>query len=272
MRYFFHIGYNGTNLHGWQRHPNVSTVQEIVENKLEKLLKTPLSINGCGRTDAGVHASQYFFHTDIDQEWDYDLAFRFNKTLPPSIAVFDIIKMDGKQHARFDATQRTYNYFLHTYKDPFLNYLSAMYLVSNLQFSDMQKAAKLLLKYTNYAAFCTSPNKYEHTNCHVSAAQLFINTKGDKLRFSITANRFLSRMIRIIMARLLKVGKGELSVDEFESYLLDPKKTIDVIPTHPQGLYLSKIVYPYLDLTPRTEFLSVVNNECWEKNFDYHSL
>ncbi|TAH00602.1 MAG: tRNA pseudouridine(38-40) synthase TruA [Sphingobacteriales bacterium] len=264
MRYFFHIGYSGTNLHGWQRHPNVSTVQEVLENKLEKVLKTPFGINGCGRTDAGVHASQYFFHTDIDQDWDYDLAFRLNKTLPANIAIFDIIKMDGKQHARFDATQRTYDYFLHTYKDPFLTNLSAMYLLNNLQFTEMQKAVKLLTKYTNYAAFCTSPDKYEHTNCQVSSAQLFINAKGDKIRFSISANRYLSRMIRIIMARLLKVGKGELSVDGFESYFLDTKKPIDVVPAHPQGLYLSKIVYPYLNLAPRTEFLSVVNNEYWE--------
>ncbi|TAE35225.1 MAG: tRNA pseudouridine synthase A [Sphingobacteriales bacterium] len=255
MRYFFHIGYNGTYYHGWQRHSNVVTVQEVLEDRLKKVLKLPIGIIGCGRTDAGVHASQYFFHADIGPKWEYDLAFRLNKTLPAGIALFDIIAMDGLQHARFDATQRTYDYFLHTYKDPFLNNLSAMYLLKNLRVDEMRKAVALLSRYKDYAAFCTSPAKYVHTLCYVSAAELFINDKGDKLRFRISANRFLSRMIRIIVARLLKVGKGELSVDEFESYFLDTQKPIDVVPAHPQGLYLSKIVYPYLDLPPRTEFL-----------------
>ncbi len=255
MRYFFHIGYNGTHYHGWQRHSNVATVQEVLEDRLKKVLKIPIGIVGCGRTDAGVHASQYFFHADIEPQWDYDLAFRLNKTLPAGIAVFDIVAMDGLPHARFDATQRTYDYFLHTYKNPFLNNLSAMYLLKNLRVDEMRKAVALLSKYKDYATFCTSPAKYVHTLCHVSAAELFINDKGDKLRFKISANRFLSRMIRIIVARLLKVGKGELSVDEFESYFLDTHKPIDVVPAHPQGLYLSKIVYPYLDIPPRTEFL-----------------
>ena len=265
MRYFFHIGYNGTNYHGWQRHPKVTTVQEVLEDKLRKVLKVPIGINGCGRTDAGVHASQYFFHTDIMLEWDYDLAFRLNKTLPTNIAVFDILPMEQQHHARFDATRRTYDYFLHTYKDPFLNNLSSMYLLANLRIDEMRKAVALLSEYKDYAAFCTSPAKYEHTICHVSDARLFTDAKGDKLRFQISANRFLSRMIRIIMGRILKVGRGESSVDEFESYLLDTTKPIDVIPAHPQGLYLSKIVYPYLDLAPRTEFLSVVENQGWER-------
>lgn len=263
MRYFFHIGYNGTNYHGWQRHPNVVTVQQVLEEKLNKVLKIPIGIIGCGRTDTGVHASQYFFHADINQNWDYDLVFRLNKTLPTSVSMFDIIPMSGQQHARFDAIQRTYDYFLHAYKDPFLNNLSAMYLVNNLQIDNMRKAVSLLTKYNDYAAFCTSPAKYEHTICHISAAELFINERGDKLRFRISANRFLSRMIRIIMGRLLKVGKGEISVDEFESYLLETHKPIDVIPAHPQGLYLSKIVYPFLNIPPRTEFLSKIEKACW---------
>jgi len=75
---------------------------------------------GCGRTDAQVHASQFFFHTDVQNAWDYDLMFRVNKALPDDIAVFEIIPVEENQHARFDATLRTYDYFIHTYKDPFL--------------------------------------------------------------------------------------------------------------------------------------------------------
>ncbi|TAF47364.1 MAG: tRNA pseudouridine(38-40) synthase TruA [Sphingobacteriales bacterium] len=256
MRYFFHIGYHGTAYHGWQRHANIVTVQQVLELTLKKVLKTPIAIHGCGRTDAGVHASQYFFHADIEPQWDYDLAFRLNKTLPAAIAIFDILPMKGLPHARFDATQRTYNYFLHTYKHPFLNQLSAMYVLPNLRIDEMRKALTLLTQYSNYAAFCTSPAKHNHTICHVTEAKICINDKGDKIRFQISANRFLSRMIRIIMARLLKIGQGKLSIDEFEDYFLNIHQAIDVVPAQPQGLYLSKIEYPYLDIQPRTDFLN----------------
>ena len=82
MRYFFHIAYNGHNYSGWQKQPKVNSVQEVIESKLSQALKTPLTINGCGRTDAQVHASQFFFHVDIEEEWDFDLIFRLNKLLP----------------------------------------------------------------------------------------------------------------------------------------------------------------------------------------------
>ncbi|MDF2432121.1 MAG: tRNA pseudouridine38-40 synthase, partial [Mucilaginibacter sp.] len=119
MRYFFHIGYHGSAYSGWQKHAGILSVQDVLETRLSKLLKTTVNIVGCGRTDAGVHASQFFFHADIEREWNSDLFFRLNKILPDDIAIFDIIPMQGAVHARFDAVQRTYDYFIHTYKDPF---------------------------------------------------------------------------------------------------------------------------------------------------------
>lgn len=214
-------------------------------------------INGCGRTDAHVHASQFFFHMDIEQTWDFDLMFRLNKLLPASIAVFDIIPMEGLPHARFDAVQRCYDYFLHTYKSPFLNGLSSYYLLKDLHFDKMKQAAALLPKYKDYRPFCTSPEKYEHTICNVMSASLTVDSTGDRLRFQIASNRFLGKMIRIIMGQLLKIGKGALSVDEFEHYLIHKETPQLITPAHPQGLYLSKVNYPYLNLPVRTEFSAI---------------
>src|SRR4051812_20031840 len=104
----------------------------MLEASLGRVLKTQVSIMGCGRIDAQVHASQFFFHTDLGDQWDFDLQFRLNKNLPSDIAVFEIIPVEDHQHARFDATARTYDYFIHTYKDPFLSGLSALYLERNL--------------------------------------------------------------------------------------------------------------------------------------------
>ncbi|GAA3994219.1 tRNA pseudouridine synthase A [Mucilaginibacter dorajii] len=254
MRYFFHIGYHGTKYNGWQKHAGVISVQDVFETALTKLLHIPIAINGCGRTDAQVHASQFFFHADIEQEWDFDLFFRLNKVLPDDIAVFDIIPMQGLPHARFDAVQRAYDYFIHTYKDPFLNGFSSLYPERNLNIDEMKRATALLPLYNDYRAFCKMPDRIDHTICNVSSASLLIDKTGDRLQFQISANRFLSKMIRIIVGKLLEIGRGEMSVDEFESYLISKETPKTIIPAYPQGLYLSKVTYPYLDLPMRGSF------------------
>jgi tRNA pseudouridine38-40 synthase len=263
MRYFFHIGYKGTNYRGWQRHPYGVNVQETIEAGLGRILKAPVSIIGCGRTDAGVHASQFFFHLDVAQPWEFDMLYRLNKVLPPDIAVFDIILMEGLPHARFDAGQRSYDYFIHTYKDPFLDEVSALYLARNLNLDAMQAAAALLPRYQDYKFFCITPAEHESTICYVSEARWLADSSGDRLRFQISANRFLGRMIRIIVGKLLQVGTGALSLDEFESYLATAAAPKALTPAYPQGLYLSKVTYPFLDLPARASFSGAVQNVGW---------
>ncbi|WP_158993020.1 tRNA pseudouridine(38-40) synthase TruA [Mucilaginibacter sp. L196] len=258
MRYFFHIGYHGTNYCGWQKHPEALSVQQVLETNLTKLLKVPIYISGCGRTDAQVHASQFFFHVDIEQEWDFDLFFRLNKILPDDIAVFDIIPVEDLPHARFDTIQRSYDYFIHTYKDPFLSRFSSFYAEKGLDLHKMKYAVALLPNYSDYRAFCKMPDRIDHTICHVSTASLFTDKNSDRIRFHISANRFLSKMIRIIVGRLLEIGKGEMSVDEFEHYLAEKITPQIIIPAYPQGLYLSKVTYPYLDLPVKSTFSTMM--------------
>lgn len=263
MRYFFHIAYQGQYFSGWQRQPDAKSVQEVIEQALFKIFKIAIPIYGCGRTDAEVHASQFFFHVNLAKEFDFDLLFRLNKVLPDSIAVFDIVKVEPKAHARFDAVQRKYDYFIHTYKDPFLSNQSSFYQESNLDLNQMKSAVNLLTKYKDYRAFCTHPNKYEHTNCNVMEADLLVNDKEDRIRFHIASNRFLGKMIRIIVGQLIKVGKGELSIDEFESHFINLEIDNIVAPARPTGLYLSKVTYPYLNLAPRTDLVSVMEGTSW---------
>lgn len=262
MRYFFHIGFNGRNFNGWQRQTNTqNSIQQILEATLSQALKQPISITGCGRTDAQVHASQYFFHADVKQLWDFDLTFRLNKMLPEDIAVFNIVPVSATQHARFDATQRTYDYFFHTYKNPFLNSVSSYYPEENLNLDQMKKVISLLPMYQDYCAFCKTPNDYATTRCNISSALLWMDERGDHFRFQITANRFLGKMIRIIMARLLSVGRNELSVDEFESYLADKRAPKFFEAAYPQGLFLSKVTYPFLDIPPRLDFSNILQTQ-----------
>lgn len=260
MRYFIHIGYNGYNYRGWQRQNKVLSIQEVLETHLEKLLKQKVYCIGCGRTDAQVHASQYFFHMDIDKEWDFDLIFRLNKMLSEDISIFDIIPVEGTPHAQFSAIRRTYDYFIHTYKNPFLHGLSSYYPLKDLDYSRMKKAVKMLIGENDFSNFCKSPDKNPSNKCNITAAQLFSDKNGDKLRFQISSNRFLKGMVRIIVMKLLEIGTGEISLGEFENYLSlkeTPKKTV---PAYPQGLYLSKVTYSFLDIPPRIEFSTIFQN------------
>lgn len=266
MRYFVHIGYKGTRYFGWQWQPDKPSVQEVLETSLSKILKKPVQIFGCGRTDSGVHASQFFFHVDIEQEWDFDLFFRWNRILPDDIALFDIMPLEGQPHARFDAVLRTYDYFIHTYKDPFLNESSSLYLRRKFNLTEMKKAVALLPKYNDYRAYCKSPDKNEHNICNVSSTSLFTNVSANRIRFQISSNRFLGRMIRILTRKLIEIGDETLSVDEFESHLISKKTPALILPAHPQGLYLSKVIYPFLDLPVKGDFgVDATSKNFWKE-------
>jgi len=258
LRYFFHIAYNGFNYRGFQKLPQVNSVQAVLETLLSRNLKTDIKIVGCGRTDAQVHASQFFFHIDVENEWDYDLIFRLNKNLPSDIAVFDIIPMKGEEHARLDAIERTYNYFIHTYSDPFLATTSSLYPERNLNLDEMKKAVLILPRHNDYRNFCRKTSKHRTTISNITSANLYADKNGDSIRFEISANRFLNGMIRMIVERLLMIGRGELGVDEFQNILTSAEPVEFINSADPHGLYLSKVKYPFLDIPSRSQLFNAM--------------
>jgi len=257
VRYFIHIGYNGYSYRGWQRQSKVLSVQEVLETNIRKLTKEHVHCHGCGRTDAQVHASQYFFHMDLAHTLDFDLKFRLNKMLAGDIAVFDIIPVEGSANAQLDVLTRTYDYFIHTLKDPFLHTMSSYYPIAHLDLVRMQRAAQVMELYKDYSAFCLSPLKNPSNICEVSTSRLSYSPSGERIWFQITANRFLKGMVRNIVQKLLDIGCGELSLDEFESYLRLESRPRKSTLAYPQGLYLSRVTYPYLDIPPRIDPASI---------------
>ena len=253
MKYFLHISYDGSNYRGWQRQANAVSVQETIEDKLQGIFKKKITVMGCGRTDAGVHASQYVLHIEVDKPIDFDLKFRLNKHLPNDIAVYEVIEMELKQHARFDPVARSYDYFIHSYADPILSRYSSLYELEGMDFDAMKKVVDLLPSYEDYRGFCRHPDLYHHTLCKVSQAKLYIDEEKQRMRFSITANRFLRGMIRLLVSSIIKVGNRELSISAFEDILIhktvDPNKK----PAYPNGLFLSKVKYPYLKLDSKKD-------------------
>ena len=262
MIHFLHIGYDGTNYRGWQFQKNVRSIQETIEQSLKKIFKKEIIVFGCGRTDAGVHASQYVLHIDIDPV-DFDLKVRLNHNLPKDIVVYDVLEMRSNQHARFDATSRTYDYFIHLYDDPFLNRVSSQYnlkYLGSLNYDLMREACDLIANCENFIGFCKQPDLYEHTICHITEAKLFVNEQDGRIRFSITANRFLRGMIRLIVAYLLKVGSGVMTLEEFKLLMDNKLEVADRSSAFPNGLYLSKIEYPYLKLDTQKDICSLLKS------------
>ena len=249
MRYFINLGYDGTNYRGWQRQKNPrNTVQEVIEKTLSHIFKKTVSAYGCGRTDAGVHASQYVIQIDLDEAPEFDLIFRLNKNLPDDIAVFEIIEVNDNQHCLHDAMARTYDYFIHWNKDPVLFRFSSYYEGLTLNSDHMRKAAALILKTRDFKSLCKHPDFYDNTLCEIMNCEVFVNEEQGRLRFTITANRFLRGMVRICVFYLMEVGSGKMTLQEFEEILSQEKEVEERVPAYPNGLFLSRVEYPFLKL------------------------
>ena len=213
QRYFIYLCYDGTRYHGWQVQPNGISVQEELQSCLSTLLRRPVEITGAGRTDAGVHARQMVAHFDAGDVFDEaQLAYRLNRMLPRDIAVSRIEKVADGLHARFSATLRTYHYFIHIGRDPFLRHYS-LEMPYQLDFARMNEAARLLLEVKDFGAFCKAGADVKTTLCDVTKAQWELMEDGDvkRWRFVITANRFLRHMVRAVVGTLLDVGRHRIT-------------------------------------------------------------
>ena len=200
MRYFLELSYKGTHYSGWQVQPNAPSVQATIEAALSTLLNTNTEIIGCGRTDAGVHATQYFAHFDAEKALPNEFAYRLNRILPPDIAIHRLIDtLPPDAHARFGATYRAYHYHIHLQKNPFLADQSYYFSMLPLDVAKMQQAAKLLLNYTDFRAFCKADSDAKHYLCHLFESQITLDEQQQTLLYRVAANRFLRGMVRLIV-------------------------------------------------------------------------
>ena len=168
--------------------------------------------------------------------------------LPHDIAVFDLIPVDWDAHAQHDAVSRTYTYRIHTRKDAFLSEISSFYPKENMDVASMQEAVSLLPQHKDYRPFCKQPNLYKNTICKMTEATLFFNAEKNSLVFELTANRFLRGMVRLLIGNILEVGYGKMNITDFEDHLMTGRPLPHFSAAYPQGLYLSKIIYPYLNI------------------------
>ncbi len=242
-RYFIYLGYNGKNYCGWQVQPNGITVQQCLEEALSTYLREKIAVVGAGRTDTGVHARLMVAHFDREEIVnDLDLlAEKLNRLLPKDIAVYDIVPVIPEAHARFDATSRTYKYYITAKKDPF-NYELVYKIHGQLDFEAMNQACKVLYDYIDFTSFSKLHTDVKTNNCHITHAGW--EQKENVWVFTITADRFLRNMVRAIVGTLLEVGRGKLTLDGFRKVieLKDRGAAGTSAPGH--ALFLENIVYP----------------------------
>jgi len=273
MRLFISISFRGTSYCGWQVQPYQPSVQEEVEKALTIFLGEKIEVTGAGRTDAGVHAINYVAHFDSDNPLPFQdiarLIYKINAILPSDIVIHDICQVDQLSHARFDAVSRTYNYFIHTMKDPYLGDYSH-YFPYPVNIDRMNDAAQFIIGEKDFTTMaklhsdartniCTVTEAYWEAGAPVgvsplsptaftgvtSACRGVRSDNSDTFCFTISANRFLRNMVRAVVGSLLEVGRGKHDPEWIMEILNKKNRSAagSSVPAHP--LFLTKVEYPY---------------------------
>ena len=242
MRYFFELAYNGSNFVGWQIQENGISVQETLEKAFHTLIRQPVKVIGCGRTDAGVHAKKYFMHVDLDDVLPDSFIYKINRLLPESIVVYRFWEVEDDVHARFSAKSRTYEYHISRYKDPFQSGLSfSFYAAKHLRIDTLQHAANLILEFDTFYPFCKSKSGVDHFKCDLFLSNWQEHDAG--YLYTIKANRFLRGMVRLIVGMCLNVGLGKLDLHRIRQSLETQKRFSPTWSVPAQGLFLIDVEY-----------------------------
>lgn len=238
------LAYNGASFHGWQIQSHDVSVQETLEKALSTVLREQISVTGAGRTDTGVNASTMIAHFDVPNGIadPKKLVRQLNAIVGHDIAVYTIFPVHDDAHARFDATSRTYKYYLHTQKNPFLERFS-WNCHYQLDFQLMNEAAERMLAFTDFTSFSKLHTDVKTNNCKVTYARW--EQEGAQWVFTVTADRFLRNMVRAIVGTLVEVGRHRITVDKF-CQIIERKDRCSAGQSMPgHALFLHGITYPY---------------------------
>ncbi len=241
MRYRLKLAYDGTQYHGWQIQPNGISVQQVIQSKLSQICNQPIEIMGCGRTDKGVHASEFFAHFDFEGQLPDSIVYKLNAMLPSDIVIYNCESVTEAFHARFDATLREYHYYIDLNRNPF-NKDFAWYYPTILDLELMNQAAERLMGTHDFRAFCKGLPPADNFRCTIFDAAWI--AKNNQIIFRISANRLLRNMVRAVVGTSILVGTGKLTLEQFETIISSGTRADagNSVPAH--GLFLTKVVYP----------------------------
>ncbi len=243
MRYFAELSYKGTAYCGWQRQPNAPSVQQTIEEALSTILRERIEVVGAGRTDTGVHAAFYVAHFDTSKaiENPESVVYHLNALLPEDIAFGRIYVVADDAHARFDATEREYRYYIQSRKDPFTK-ATTWQLTTPLNMEAMQRAADVLLATEDFTTFAKLGSNNTNNICHIFRAE-WVEIECGMIVFIFRANRFLRNMVRAVVGTLVDVGRGKITPEEFAEIVASRDLSRCSSSAPASGLFLTDVKY-----------------------------
>jgi tRNA pseudouridine38-40 synthase len=256
MRYALTLSYDGSGFYGWQIQPHERSIQETLQQALGTLLGCEIAVTGAGRTDTDVNAFEYIAHFDYVGVLPYECAdfiFKLNAILPQEICILDLREVDSDFHARFDACKRTYHYFIHFKKDPFVRHYS-WYCKYKLDVEAMQRACQYLIGTQDFACFEKKGADSKTTLCTLYEAKWEFyrpslqsvcgKDSGESyLCFTVSANRFLRNMVRAIVGTMIEIGRGRMKAEDLPEVLASKNRCRAGQSVPGNALFLTKVEY-----------------------------
>lgn len=245
MRYFLRLSYEGSAFSGWQIQNNAVSVQGELERALSIRCGKAVEVVGAGRTDAGVNARGYIAHFDTDvniAENASEFRYKLNAILPKEIVIENVCEVAPDAHARFDAVSRSYEYFVHTEKDPFA--VRSLWFGYPLDVDAMNEAAKHIIGRRDFSCFekVGADNKTSICDVKICRWEYLDDTH---LVFRVTADRFLRNMVRAIVGTLLEIGRGRHEIGWIDEVLASGDRCAAGQSVKGEPLYLCEVLYPY---------------------------
>ncbi len=242
-RYLFCISFSGINYCGWQVQKNGISVQEVVQDAIERVIGFRGDVVSCSRTDSKVHANNFYFHMDLSISHDLKrLQFAINNVLPDDICLKEIKVVDKSFHARYSVKKKEYIYKIwnKNVRNPFLKGLVLNYSLK-IDLEKIKKAAKFFLGEHDFTSFCNIKSDVKDRVRTIYSIDIFL--KGDILIFKIVGDGFLYNMVRIIVGTLLEVSEGKLDVLDIEKIIEKKDRKYAGRTVKAQGLYLNDVTY-----------------------------
>jgi tRNA pseudouridine38-40 synthase len=243
------LEYDGTKYSGWQEQKNARTVAGEIRKAAEEIFETEVDLHGAGRTDSGVHAAAQVAHLKVKTTRRLkteDILRELNRRLPGDIAVLDVSEAPARFHARHDATSRAYVYHISTRKTAFSK-RHVWWVKEKLDVASMARAAKMIEGKHNFSCFRAVDPSKPGESPSVVVEHATIEVEEHLIRFRIVASHFLWRMVRRLVGVLVKIGKGEVTVEQFEAMLTgrnDDELDVAAWTAPSSGLCLDDVLYP----------------------------
>ncbi|MCS7082874.1 MAG: tRNA pseudouridine(38-40) synthase TruA [Bacteroidetes bacterium] len=242
--YALRIEYDGTRYAGWQRQPRGISIQQLLEEALQVLVRESARVVGAGRTDAGVHAREQVAHVRLERPiGPRRLLAGLNGLLPRDVRLWAVAEAPPGFHARYSARRRTYRYYLSTAPSA-LDGHQSWFCPYPLDWDRLQEATAQLVGERDFGAFVKQGCAAASRRCFVYEASWHRHPLWPRrYYFEITANRFLRGMVRLLVGTLVQIGRGKLPPDAVRAYLAHPEQSRAIWAAPAHGLVLEAVEY-----------------------------